>query len=138
MVAELQGNLEQVVAQHELEQHLEQQVSAIAPEYVLINEDDLPKGCFLSRTDDGLNREYFVNCHVIERVKGVARQATKIVGRIMEGINGIAAYRLHSGIHRSFQTTYDAVAYLVSSSDYRLTDVAAAWSSLADELCERF
>lgn len=131
MVASLQGNLEQILAQHELELHLSNQSQD--QNHILIDENNLPHGCFLTRTDDDLNREYFVFCHAVERVQGQMQQVTKSVGRIIEGLNGIGAYRLHSGIYRSFASTYDAAAYLVGTAGLKLNDVANAYEGYLDE-----
>ena len=65
MVAELRGDLEQVIAQSELDQHIEQQAQIVAP---CIDEKDLPKGCSLQRTEDWISLEYYVYAHTICRV----------------------------------------------------------------------
>ena len=131
MIAEQQGCLEQLIAQQELDQHIERQAQTVAP---CIDEKDLPKGCTLDRTKDWASLEYRVYVHVIAREKGVPRHDTKCIGRIVEGLNGISAYRLRSGVCRSFNRTMDAVKYLVCSSDYSLKEVAEAfdkWDELA-------
>lgn len=131
MVAELRGDLEQVVAQSELDQHIEQQAKTVAP---CIDEKDLPKGCTLDRTEDWASLEYRVYVHVIARDKGVPQHDTKCIGRIVQGMSGISAYRLRSGVYKSFARTMDAVKYLVCSSDYSLKEVAEAfdrWDELA-------
>ncbi len=108
----------------------------ILPEYVGIDEQDLPKGCFLQRTEDCLSREFYVFAHIISRVNGVPTRTTKCIGRLLEGLSGIQTYRLHSGVYSSFSRTLDAAKYLVSSSDYCLKEIAKAfdvWDELALE-----
>ena len=127
----MRGDLQQAIAQSELDQHIEQQAQAVAP---CIDERDLPKGCSLQRTEDWGALEYYVYAHTISRINGVPTHDTKCIGRIMEGANSIAAYRVRSGVYRSFARTMDAVKYLVCSSDYSLKEVAEAfdkWDELA-------
>lgn len=119
MVADLQG------------QTLEQ---ALAPEPVCIDERDLPKGCSLQRTEDYISREFYVFACVITRQNGVPRPTTKSIGRLLEGIRSIEAYRPRSGVSRCFTTTLDAVKYLVSGSGYSLKEIGEAfdaWDELA-------
>ncbi len=130
MVAELEGGLEQVIVQHELRQHLEAQAQVIAPKYAGINEQDLPKGFSLQRTEDHISLEFNLFIRVVSSVKGVPTLITKCVGRLIEGMNGsIQAYRLRSGVYRSFATTLEAAKYLISSCDYSLKEVAEAFDA---------
>lgn len=134
MAAELQGSLEQLIATEELNQDLEKQAAAIAPEPVCIDERDLPKGCTLQQTEDYLSREFYVFAHVILRQNGVPTPTTKSIGRLLEGMNSIEAYRPRSGVSRTFTTTLDAIKYLVSGSGYSLKEIASAfdaWDELA-------
>lgn len=126
MVADLQGQtLEQAIAPP----------SPLVPHpSPLIDERDLPKGCSLQRTEDYLSREFYVFAHVITRQNGVPTPTTKSIGRLLEGMNSIEAYRPRSGVSRCFTTTLDAVKYLVSGSGYSLKEIAEAfdaWDELA-------
>ncbi len=121
MVAQLQGQVEE-------------QVEAIAPDYAAIDEQDLPKGCMLHRTDDNLSREYDLFARIVKRIGGVPTHTTVCIGRLLEGLDGIQAFRLTSGIYRSFSSTMAAVRYLVSSSGHSLSEIATAyeqWDELA-------
>lgn len=113
MVAELRGDV--IGAVNEL------------PQYVGIDEQDLPKGCSLRRTEDYyLRREFYVEIYVMARSNGVLKPVKRCVGQLVEGASSVQAYRLRSGIQRSFTTTMDAVKYLVNSSDYSLKQVEDA------------
>ncbi len=117
-----------------LQGDIEPEIEAIAPEYVGVDETDLPKGCALHRTDDCLTKEYDLFAHTIRRVSGVPTHTTTCLGRLMEGMGGIQAFRLKSGIYRSFPSTMAAVKYLVSTSGHSLSEIASAydaWDTLA-------
>jgi len=79
----------------------------------LIDSSDVPHGCFLKPTGDGVSAEYTVHVYVIEQRNGQARVTTKGIGRICEiSSSGISAYRPRSGIDHSFDNTFDAVKRL--------------------------
>lgn len=117
--------------------NLEDRAQALAPEYVGVDEQNLPKGCSLQRTEDYLSREYYIFVHAISRVNGVPTPTQKSIGRLLEGVNSIEAYRPRSGVSRCFTTTLDAIKYLVSGSGYSLKEIASAFDAW-DELALNF
>ena len=78
-----------------------------------IDPNNLPVGCSLRRTDDWLCEEYEVWGWGYKNERGVPRIMQKHLGRIVQHTDGIYTYRVTSGIARTFQTTKDAIAYLV-------------------------
>ncbi len=114
---------------------MEDRAQTLASEYVGVDEQNLPKGCSLQRTEDYLSREYYVFVHAISRVNGVPTPTQKSIGRLLEGVNNIVeAYRPRAGVSRDFTTTLDAIKYLISGAGYSLKEVAQAfdaWDELA-------
>ncbi|HEY9781837.1 MAG TPA: hypothetical protein V6D09_17070 [Leptolyngbyaceae cyanobacterium] len=118
---------EQPLVQAELEQHLEEQAAAIAPEHPLIDPLDVPEGCILERSEDWLNLEYFVRAHVIVRVKGVPTPQIKTLGRLIETGKGICAYANFSSIARYFPDNESAIRYLAGVASTSLNQIAEAF-----------
>lgn len=109
-----------------LGQSLEQAI-APQPQYVGVDETDLPRGCFLQRSEDRVLAEYNVWIHCVEIFRGVPTLTKKCVGRLVEGMNGsLSAYLPRSGNPDNFTGTGDAVNFLVKRAGYRLIDVASA------------
>lgn len=114
--------------------NLEDRVQAIAPKQPIIDEQDLPKGCSIQRTEDYLSREYYVFVHVRIARNDVPTPTIKAIGRLLEGVSSIEAYRQQAGVCREFTRTLDAIKYLVSGSGYSLKEIALAfdaWDQLA-------
>ena len=78
-----------------------------------IDLNNLPVGCLLKRTDDWLCEEYNVWAWGYKNERGVPRIMQRHLGRIVQHTDGIYTYRVTSGIARTFETTKDAIAYLV-------------------------
>ena len=78
-----------------------------------IDPNNVPVGCLLKRTDDWMCEEYNVWCWGYKNERGVPRIIQKHLGRLVQHTDGIYTYRVTSGIARTFQTTKDAIAYLV-------------------------
>lgn len=62
-----------------VEANLKEQAQALAPDYVGIDEQNLPKGCSLQQTEDYLSREFYVFDHVILRPSGIPTPTTKCI-----------------------------------------------------------
>jgi hypothetical protein len=127
MVAQLRGEvgIEQVIAQVEFNQHIEEQAEAVAPE---IDPLDVPIGCLLKRTDDWMCIEYEVWGWGYKNERGIPRIIQKHLGRIVQHTDGIYTYRVTSGIARTFQTTKDAISYLVRVVGTSFEEIAAAFA----------
>ncbi len=70
--------------------------------------------------------EFDVHVTAIERQKGVPTPALKNIGRLVQHGDGIYTYRVTSGIARTFQTTRDAIAYLVKVVGTSFEEIAQA------------
>ncbi len=161
MVAQLRGELglEQVIAQTELNQYIDEQavtecahpraITGLDAHYcpdckksieygtsaynVMLNKtididpNNVPKGCILKRSDDWTCMEFDVHVAAIERQKGVPTPVLKNIGRLVQHSDGIYTYRVRSGIARTFNTTRDALAYLVQVVGTSFEEIAQAF-----------
>jgi uncharacterized protein YerC len=91
-----------------------------------IDPNNVPKGCILKRSEDWTCMEFDVHVTAIERQKGVPTPALKNIGRLVQHGDGIYTYRVTSGIARTFQTTRDAIAYLVKVVGTSFEEIAQA------------
>lgn len=126
MVAEHKGDLEQVIAQAELNQYIEEQADSIAFEIDLNN---VPKGCRLERSDDWMSLEYYVHVWGYQNQRGIPTLLMKNIGRLVQYPDGIYAYTVRSGIGRTFSSTTDAIAYLVRVVGTSFSEIAQANAS---------
>lgn len=94
--------------------------------YPSIDAADVPPGVTLQSTNDDLLVEYSVLAWTIHRNKGVPEPMQRTIGRLVEGIDGIEAYKPKSGLSKVFGRTLDAVNYLINTSDYWTSDINAA------------
>jgi hypothetical protein len=92
-----------------------------------INPNNAPKGCILKRSEDWTCMEFDVHVAAIERQKGVPTPVLKNIGRLVQHSDGIYTYRVRSGIARTFNTTRDALAYLVQVVGTSFEEIAAAF-----------
>lgn len=88
----------------------------------------LPLGCRLERTEDHISMEYNVLVWRQERVRGIPALTMHNIGRIVHMPNGIYTYRVRSGIARTFETTRDAIAYLVRVVGTTFEEIANAYT----------
>lgn len=126
MVAELKGDLEQVIAGAELNQYIEGGADSIAAEIDLNN---VPKGCRLERSDDWMSLEYYVHAWGYQNQRGIPTLLQKNIGRLVQHPDGIYAYRVRSGIGRTFSSTNDAIAYLVRTVGTSFSEIAQAFEA---------
>jgi hypothetical protein len=163
MVAQMRGKLgiEQVIAQTEFNQYIEQQAATecahpraitgldahfcpdckksieygtAAYEKMLnkskeIDLNNVPVGCLLKRTDDWMCEEYNVWAWGYKNERGVPRIIQKHLGRLVQHTDGIYTYRVTSGIARTFQTSRDAIAYLVRVVGTSFEEIGAAFDA---------
>ncbi len=92
-----------------------------------IDPNNVPKGCLLKRSDDWTCMEFDVHVAAIERQKGLPTPVLKNIGRLVQHSDGIYTYRVRSGIARTFNTTRDALAYLVQVVGTSFEEIAAAF-----------
>jgi len=91
-----------------------------------IDVNDVPQGIVLHSANDDILVEYIVFAWVIVRNQGKPEPQQKQIGRLVEGLGKIEAYKPLSGSCQTFGRTLDAVNHLLNSSDYRMCDVLAA------------
>lgn len=94
---------------------------------ILIDLLEVPAGCRLERTDDWIALEYHVHAWGYQNIRGVRSLVQKNIGRIVQMSDGIYTYRLTSGIARTFETTRDAIAYLVQVVGMSFEEIAIAY-----------
>ena len=113
------------VAQEELSESVEERTVEIAPTPT-IDESDVPRGVTLRPTTDDFLIEFNVFAWAIVRNQGKPEPQQKHLGRLVEGLGTIEAYRPRSGINHNFQSTLDAVKYLLNGAGLGTEDIAAA------------
>jgi hypothetical protein len=91
-----------------------------------IDPNNVPKGCLLKRSDDWTCMEFDVHVAAIERQKGLPTPVLKNIGRLVQHSDGIYTYRVRSKFARTFNTTRDALAYLVQVVGTSFEEIAAA------------
>lgn len=91
-----------------------------------IDPNNVPQGCLLKRSDDWTCMEFDVHVAAIERQKGLPTPVLKNIGRLVQHSDGIYTYRVRSGIARTFNTTRDALAYLVQVVGTNFQEIAQA------------
>lgn len=117
-----EASTEQPEAPEQAEASIEQPESA----YVSIDVNDVPRGISLQETNDDLLVEYNVWVWVIVNEKGVPTLNQRHIGRLVEGMGGIEAFRPRSGFSQAFSRTFDAASYLLRASGYRTSDIELA------------
>lgn len=111
------GNLEQAIEKVEPEQRIKSE----------INPAEVPTGCCLERSDDWISLEYYVRAWGYENRRGVRSLVQKNIGRLVQCSDGIHAYRVRSGVGHTFETTHDALAYLVRIVGTSFKEIAQAY-----------
>ena len=94
-----------------------------------IEPNDVPKGCSIERTDDWIIEEYNVHAWGYKNQRGGERTLTQTnIGRLVQYPDGIRAYRVRlSATGHTFETTRDAIAYLVQVVGTSFEEIAAAY-----------
>jgi len=110
------------VAAQELAEYLEEQAQSITG---AIDPTDVPLGVILRQTTDDFIVEFNVFAWVIVRNQGRPEAQQRQIGRLVEGLGIIEAYKPVSGRHNAFSSTMDAVNFLINTSDYRQSDIDA-------------
>ncbi len=96
-----------------------------APSAPIIDPTDVPLGVILRQTTDDFIVEFNVFAWVIVRNQGRPEAQQRQIGRLVEGLGIIEAYKPVSGRHNAFSSTMDAVNFLINTSDYRQSDIDA-------------
>ena len=94
--------------------------------YVSVDINDVPRGISLQETNDDLLVEYNVWVWAVVNEKGVPTPRQRHIGRLVEGMQGIEAFRPRSGFSQAFSRTFDAASYLLRASGYRTSDIELA------------
>ena len=100
--------------------------NAILHKTIDIDPNNAPKGCILKRSEDWTCMEFDVHVAAIERQKGVLTPVLKNIGRLVQHSDGIHTYRVRSRNTRTFNTTRDALAYLVQVVGTNFQEIAQA------------
>lgn len=116
------ASTERPEAPEQTEAPIEQSESA----YVSIDVNDVPRGVSLQATNDDVLVEYnaWVWVLVTERRVPTPRQCH--IGRLVEGMDGIEAYRPRSGTPQKFSRTSSAANSLLKASGYQAADIELA------------
>lgn len=91
-----------------------------------IDKTDAPVGVLLVRSSDWLSVEYEVHVTKLERRNDYVIKRKVCIGRLVEQQGQIVAYRNKSAIATPFNSTKDAIAFLVQTTGHKLDLIEAA------------